>query len=145
MRSPVDHGTHLAKFACLDCRSVFKRPVSGTAKQAPRPIEVRVCPNCGRSAYLMGGDFKAPPKRDDDGWALVSRLVRSGLPFFQLWEPIPASETDPVYAGLAGRKGVVRVVRYPTTLKEADAFVRAHADKAMPFVTGASTDGKSDG
>ena len=132
--APPDPGSHLAKFAYLDCRSVFKRPVSGTAKRAPRPIEVRVCPNCGSSAYLMGGDFKAPPKKDADGWAIVSLLVRSGLPFFRLWESIPADETDPFYAKLKGLPGLTRVVRYPATRKEAEAFVRAHADKAMPFV-----------
>jgi hypothetical protein len=132
-RSPAPD-SHLAKFACLDCRSVFKRPVSGTAKRAPRPIEVRVCPACGSAAFLMGGDFKAPPKRDDGGWALVSKLVKAGLPFFRLWEPIPPSETDPAYAGAKGVAGVTRVVRYPATLRDADAFVRAQADKAMPFV-----------
>jgi hypothetical protein len=130
---PADPGTHLAKFACLDCRSVFKRPVSGTATRAPRPIEVRVCPHCASSAYLMGGDFKAPGKRDDKGWALVAMLVRAGLPFFRLWEEIPLSETDPFYASLKGMPGLKRVVRYPATLQEAEAFVRAHADKAMPF------------
>jgi hypothetical protein len=131
---PADPGSHLAKFACLDCRSVFKRPVIGTARRAPRPIDVRICPHCVGAAYLMGGDFKAPPKRDDKGWALVARLVRAGLPFFRLWEAIPLSETDPVYASLKGARGVKRVVRYPTTLQEAEAFVRVHADKAMPFV-----------
>jgi ribosomal protein S27E len=36
---PNDADSHLAKFACLDCRSVLKRPVGGTAKRAPRPID----------------------------------------------------------------------------------------------------------
>lgn len=130
----ADPGSHLAKFACLDCRSVFKRPVTGTAKRAPRPIEVRVCPNCGSEAYLMGGDFKAPPKKDSDGWAIVSLLVKAGLPFFRIWQEVSLDPTHPFYTSLNGRTGVKSVVPYPTTLKEAQAFVRDHADKAMPFV-----------
>jgi hypothetical protein len=130
----ADPGSHLAKFACLDCRSVFKRPVKGTAKRAPRPIEVRVCPNCAGAAYLMGGDFKAPPKKDSAGWAIVSLLVKAGLPFFRIWEEVSLTPDHPFHDSVKGMKGVLAVVRYPTTLKEARAFVSAHSDKRMPFV-----------
>jgi len=125
---------HLAKFACLDCRSVFKRPVRGTARRAPRPIELRTCPNCGRSAYLMGGDFRAPPKRDEDGWAVVACLVRAGLPFFRIYEDLPLSVMGHPARRPHGLLGVQRRLAYPATLREARAFVERHRDKAMPFV-----------
>lgn len=132
MSSQAD--THLAKFACLDCRSVFKRPVSGTAKRAPRPIEIRVCPNCGSAAYLMGGDFRAPTKRHLEGWKIVRCLVRAGLPFFRLYEDLPPSALGHPSERPRGLMRVQRRLAYPTSLKEAQDFVRAHRDKAMPFV-----------
>jgi hypothetical protein len=126
--------THLAKFACLDCRGVFKRPVAGTAKRAPRSIEIRSCPNCGASAYLTGGDFRAPPKRDEDGWRVVACLVRAGLPFFRLYEDMPLSTLGHPSQWPKGLRRLQRRLAYPTSLREAQQFVVDHRDKAMPFV-----------
>jgi hypothetical protein len=53
--------SHLTKFACLDCRRVFKRKVEGQMKRtSAQPIEVRVCPFCGGEAYLVSSNFRAP-------------------------------------------------------------------------------------
>lgn len=61
-------GGQLTKFACLDCHSVFKRPVADIGKRnVPRPSEVRRCPSCGSDAYLMSSDFRVPPKSDAKG------------------------------------------------------------------------------
>lgn len=129
-------GEQLTKFACLDCRRVFKRPVADIGKRNwPRPIEVRRCPACRGDAYLMSSDFKAPPRDDHKRWEVVAYLVRAGLPYFRLYEPIPL--------GIFGHpkmrpKGLISAQRtiepYPETMAEAVAFAARHRDKAQPIV-----------
>lgn len=129
-------GQQLTKFACLDCRRVFKRPVEDIGKRsAPRPIEIRRCPGCGGDAYLMGSDFRAPPRDDRKAWDVVSVLVRAGLPYFRVYQTMPIAE---LAASGIPTKGVLaasyRVGEYPTTMAEAHAFVALHGNLAMPFV-----------
>lgn len=129
-------GEQLTKFACLDCRRVFKRPVADLGKRnVPRAIEVRRCPSCSGDAYLMSPDFRAPPRRDAKAWQVVGALIRAGLPYFRIYEPIPVASLERM--GLPS-KGVLsaarRVGEYPRTLAEAEAFIAEHRDKAMPFV-----------
>jgi hypothetical protein len=130
-------GQQLTKFACLDCRRVFKRPVADIGKRNwPRPIEVRRCPSCRGDAWLMSSDFKAPPRDDLKRWEVVAYLVRAGLPYFKLYEPIPLGA---VFGHPKGRpKGLLsaqrRIEPYPETMAEAVAFVARHRDKAQPIV-----------
>ncbi len=129
-------GEQLTKFACLDCRRVFKRNVADIGKRnSPREIEVRRCPSCGGDAYLMSSDFRAPPRGDLKRWEVVAFLVRAGLPYFRLYEPIPLGTL-----GHPARrpKGLISaeasIGPYPETMAEARMFVERHRDKAQPFV-----------
>ena len=88
----------LTKFACLDCRKVFKRPADAAR---------RTCPNCGSEARRVGSDFKAPAKGDAKAWEVASFLITRGFPYYRLGFP------------------------YPTTRVDAEAFVVAHASKAV--------------
>ncbi len=130
-------GEQLTKFACLDCRRVFKRPVADIGKRNwPRPIEVRRCPSCGGDAFLMSSDFKAPPRSDLRRWEVVACLVRAGLPYFRLYEPVPLGV---VFGHPKVRpKGLISAQRkiepYPETMAEAIAFVARHRDKAQPIL-----------
>lgn len=132
-------GEQLTKFACLDCRRVFKRAISHTAKRnLPRPIEVRRCPSCGGDAYLMSSDFRAP-RRDDLGrWKIVACLVRAGLPYFKLFEPVPLNVLfdHPALRPKGLISAAIKVEPWPETMAEALAFVARHRDKAQPFVRG---------
>jgi hypothetical protein len=108
---------HLTKFTWLECRSTFKRPATAFVRNAPCCIEIRSCPSCGGSAFLMGSDFRAPPKRDDRAWAIVDLLVRSGFPYFRLHEDVPLSERgDPAHLA-SGALSEQRRLAYPRTLR----------------------------
>jgi len=133
----TDH-EHLTKFACLDCRRVFKRPVKGAAKlNTPTPIEVRTCPACGSDAYLVSSDFRAPPRRDEKAWEVVAYLTRAGLPYFRIFEEVPLSAFGHPSVRPKGLLSArVKVGPYPETMEEARAFVERHRDKAMPIVRG---------
>lgn len=129
-------GEQLTKFACLDCRRVFKRRVADIGKRNwPRPIEVRRCPSCGGDAYLMSSDFKAPPRDDLARWEVVACLVRAGLPYFRLYEPLPLGAFG---HPMQRPKGLIsaqrRIEPYPETLAGALAFIARHRDKAQPIV-----------
>ena len=65
----------LTKFACLDCRKVFKRP-SNAAR--------RMCPHFGLEARRVGSDFKAPTKDDAKAWKVASFLLARGFPYYRL-------------------------------------------------------------
>lgn len=113
---------HLTKFACLDCRTCFKRPVVGIEKRKHvQWIEVRTCPNCTGEAYLVGSDFKAPRKVDDAGWKVADFFIRAGLPYFRLYKP------DDHYGGF------IQVGAYPTDMQAAREFAHEHAGAARPF------------
>lgn len=124
---------HLTKFTCLDCRSTFKRPTNALKRNAPRPIEIRTCPNCGGSAFLMGSDFRAPPKADDRAWAVVDFMVRNGFPYFRLYEDVPLAEYGHPMHRPKGLLSAQRRLAYPENLREAEQFVVAFRHLAMPF------------
>lgn len=126
----------LTKFACLDCRRVFKRPVEDLGKRnMPRPIEVRRCPACAGDAYLMSSDFRAPPRNDLKSWEVVATLVRAGLPYFRIYQDVPLSEFGHPRVRPKGLIGAqVAIGPWPQTMAEAQAFVARHRDKAQPFV-----------
>lgn len=129
-------GEQLTKFACLDCRRVFKRAVTDIGKRNwPRPIEVRPCPSCGSDAYLMSSDFRAPPRSDLVKWEVVAYLVRAGLPYFRIYDPLPlAALGHPKQRHKGLISASVGVGAYPETMAEARIFVARHRDKAMPIV-----------
>jgi len=39
------------------------------------------CPECGKEGKPVGGTFKAPAKKNDKGWKLVSKLLALGENF----------------------------------------------------------------
>lgn len=129
-------GQQLTKFACLDCRRVFKRPVANLGKRnVPRPIEVRRCPSCTGDAYLMSSDFKAPPREDAKAWEVVAALVRAGLPYFRLYEDLPLSTFGhPKVRSKWITSAKAKIEPYPDTLAEAQSFIARHRDKAQPIV-----------
>ena len=130
-------GEQLTKFACLDCCRVFKRPVADIGKRNwPRPIEVRRCPSCGGDAFLMSSDFKAPPRDDRKSWEVVAYLVRAGLPYFRLYEPISVGALfgHPKKRPKGLLSAQVKIGPYPETMAEAVAFVSRHRDKAQPIL-----------
>ena len=129
-------GQQLTKFACLDCRSVFKRAVTDVGKRnVPRPIEVRRCPACGCDMFLMSSDFRAPRKQDAKAWAVVAALTRAGLPYFRFHEALPLSVLGHPARRPKGVLGITSTVgRWPETLAEAEEFIARYRHQAMPFV-----------
>ncbi len=66
-------------FVCLPCRAAYKqrhpsRPVDGEADR-------RVCPRCARTLIHVGAAFAAPPRRDTEGWRVLSLLLHAGVRF----------------------------------------------------------------
>lgn len=129
-------GQQLTKFACLDCRSVFKRAVADVGKRnVPRPIEVRRCPACGGDMYLMSSDFRAPRKQDTKAWSVVSALTRAGLPYFRFSKALPLSVLGHPSQRPKGLIGIsAAVAGWPETAVEAEAFIARYRQYAMPFV-----------
>jgi len=72
----------LTKFACLDCRRVFKRPADATQK---------TCPRCAGVTYRTGSDFRPPAATDKSGWAVAAYLIFSGLPYYRIGEKYPTT------------------------------------------------------
>lgn len=44
--------------------------------------DVSTCPQCGQRMAEMGLDFRAPPMRDQEAWAVVEALYEHGFKFF---------------------------------------------------------------
>lgn len=60
-------------FVCLPCRASFKQPYAGAW--------VRRCPRCGQELVHVGSAFAAPPRRDTEGWRVLSVLLHAGVRF----------------------------------------------------------------
>ena len=73
----------------------------------PANASRRVCPHCRGEARRVGSDFKAPQRGDAGAWEVASFLIRAGFPYYRIG------------------------VSYPSTLKDAEAFVRINAAKAV--------------
>jgi hypothetical protein len=95
-------------FACFWCRRSFKR--EGARDQ------VKLCPNCGKSAINLGRHFNPPKRSDTSQWAKAEFLVRSGFLFQHVYN------------------GNHELVPYPSTLKEAEVFVERYRDQAWKDV-----------
>ncbi len=67
---------------CIPCRKAFK-------------AQSQCCSDCGQDLRLAGSAFRAPGKRDDDGWKLVSIVLSAGELFDPgAWVPRTLAEVD---------------------------------------------------
>ncbi len=90
-------------FVCFTCRKSFKR----SAREA-----TRTCPDCGGGATQLHQKFRAPPRESSEKWRVVAFLVAHGFRY--------QSITD----------DTGRTLSYPTTMREAEEFVRRHGGRA---------------
>ena len=90
---------YLHPHVCFECRKSFKR--SADVRQS------RPCPVCAGPTHPMNRKFKAPKQDDKKAWQIVRLLFDHGFRF--------ASVVDETGAR----------VQYPTTLAEAEEFVRS--------------------
>ena len=73
---------YLTAHACFSCQKSFKLSCD----------KEHICPQCGKTAYLMGRAFKAPKRRDDEQWRKVQKLYALGFRFYSYggdYEPLP--------------------------------------------------------
>ena len=70
---------YLAAHACFSCRKSFKLSCD----------KEHICPQCGKTVYLMGRAFKAPKRRDDEQWMKVQKLYALGFRFYSYGEDDP--------------------------------------------------------
>ena len=75
----------LTKFACIDCRKIFKRPADASR---------RTCPHCGNEARRVGSGFKAPAISDAKAWEVASFLIARGFPYYRLGFAYPTTMVD---------------------------------------------------
>jgi hypothetical protein len=77
------YGPYKRHFACFRCRKGFKRlhesewarpPAEGERVPAP-------CPDCRQPMADLGLDFKPPPRRAVEHWAVVEFLFRRGFAY----------------------------------------------------------------
>jgi predicted RNA-binding Zn-ribbon protein involved in translation (DUF1610 family) len=101
------HRTHSYLFphVCFECRNAFKK----TDSEA-----MRTCPDCGTPMIQLSRKFKAPKKNDVPSWAVVEYVVQAGFR----------------YQSIQTEDG--RFVKYPSTLKEAAAFVLTYKIHTRP-------------
>ncbi len=129
----------LAKFACLDCRTVMKREPLLPAHPAmrrdeARPIEVRPCPSCGGDSFWMGSNFRAPPKTDAKGWETVALLVRAGLPYCKVRVPLSLDRLPAMGVPTTNVISATQAIGpWPTTPAGARRFAEAWGAFGLPF------------
>jgi predicted RNA-binding Zn-ribbon protein involved in translation (DUF1610 family) len=97
---------YLNPFVCVSCRRCFRRSAAKTVE--------RKCPTCGSIAVALGRKFKAPSREDDEQWRKVELLYSHGFRFQNVYDTTG------------------RLVRYPTSLKEARDFVRRYEPGKRP-------------
>ena len=90
---------YLNPYACFECRKSFKRPSLDCGE--------RPCPHCGAKAVELSCKFKPPKKDDKKAWAVVKFLYDNGFRYYSL----PVGGHD---------------ARYPTTMPEAQEFVKRY-------------------
>lgn len=61
-------------FVCLPCRASYKQPYD-------RDRPHRVCPRCAEPLIHVGSAFAPPPRRDTEGWRVLSVLLHAGVRF----------------------------------------------------------------
>ncbi|MGC4005898.1 MAG: hypothetical protein QM811_23375 [Pirellulales bacterium] len=79
-------------FACFECRKAFQfwqwpacdeSTFQSKQRLLHMPREI-VCADCSRPMTDMGLDFRAPPKADHAGWAVLKSLAANGFDFQEL-------------------------------------------------------------
>lgn len=98
-------------FVCVECRKSYKYPAT---------VDERHCPQCGKATVRLSRKFAAPPARDRAQWKTIAFLIGHGFRYY------------PVYEASCG--GMVRGVKYPRTLKEAEVFVQVFAPRQKSAV-----------
>ena len=63
---------HLAHWACFECRKMFRKPISKTA---------RVCPQCRKPMIEVGPYFEPPRSIDKRLWNALKELADVGVRF----------------------------------------------------------------
>ena len=99
-------------FACFKCQKSFKRQYDAIPKDYPKELP---CPECKGSAINLGRNFKPPKKADNKQWVKVKYLVDHGFMFQKIRTGVHSHDTVP----------------YPSTLKEAKAFVIKYKEYAI--------------
>ncbi|MFF2654573.1 deoxyxylulose-5-phosphate synthase [Streptomyces sp. NPDC058045] len=61
-------------FVCLPCRASYKQPYDRERVQ-------RGCPRCAEPMIHAGSAFAPPPRRDTEGWRVLSVLLHAGVRF----------------------------------------------------------------
>jgi hypothetical protein len=78
----------MPKFACFDCRKVFRKPYLPTGEQRQDTrgtwypvMKPPTCPDCGEPMIGMGRHFKPPKRSDLDQWEKARQLRQNGIIF----------------------------------------------------------------
>ena len=78
-------GPYKEKFACFECRKVFRQPPLCDLSQKIRldSIGERLakCPECGKPMHNMGLDFHVPRQSDVKQWRKIAILHSQGINF----------------------------------------------------------------
>ena len=92
-------------FVCFACRKSFKYPVSLTTRHGPQ---------CRGPLEMLSRKFSAPKSKDMAQWQKVKYLVEHGFRFYSVYRSVESGG---------------ELIRYPTTLQEACAFVQEFGRK----------------
>ncbi len=76
---------YLTAHACFSCNKSWKMIPDESG---------HVCPECGRTVYIMGRSFKAPKKSDHEQWEKVRKLWKAGFRFYS-YRSYPEAEMLP--------------------------------------------------
>ncbi|MET9290859.1 deoxyxylulose-5-phosphate synthase [Streptomyces sp. NPDC003077] len=63
-------------YVCLPCRASYKQHYP-----TPHYDHERHCPRCGKPLVHVGSAFAPPPRRDEEGWRVLSVLLHAGIRF----------------------------------------------------------------
>ncbi|MGW4147874.1 deoxyxylulose-5-phosphate synthase [Streptomyces albogriseolus] len=66
-------------FVCLPCRASYRQPYPARTRDGE--VDRRVCPRCAGTLIHVGAAFAAPPRRDTEGWRVLSVLLHAGVRF----------------------------------------------------------------
>jgi DNA-directed RNA polymerase subunit RPC12/RpoP len=97
--------SYLFPHVCFECRNSFKKAPSEAGVQ---------CPSCEGLMIQLSRKFRPPKKTDLQSWAVVEYVVQAGFR----------------YQSLQTEDG--RFAKYPSSFKEAEAFVLAYQTNKRP-------------
>mgnify|MGYP003578356908 CR=1 FL=1 len=105
------------KAVCFNCRKAFNYNAYAD-NQAPAK-----CPDCSQPLALLNQKFQPPKKSDAKAWEVVKFLSDKGFPFHHVYKDVSKSLKVDV-------RSSENYVDYPTTMKEAVAFVEMYKAQA---------------